>query len=341
MDGSISADRGVHDGTGRLAGHRDSGEHVAHLGGKGGGDPLFPAGVILEGAGDAPGAGLDGPLDAGNPRISSFVPAPTESCRRHGRFVVQEEPPGHYNVDDGVGAPNNDAESRPTSPLDAPFLGKIETAIVNRVTELSGDPMADLFAEQSVAASVQSVVRQSTTTAGTLRRNPNITYGQGTLTRLFHGVPMVTVGVKAVASGHEYGGPTVVVQCNADGMKSGVTAARIVKSAGINFGGWVCVVWCPPHRRAAVLAAPVGSGDELYYLVCLCNMAANGAISVGANVEAAMTSVAGHGGPTGIHPVYGRQDSPFYKWYRTLTPRPNGWRTSAGARITVVGGSPE
>lgn len=341
MDGSVSADRGVHDGTGRLAGHRDSGEHVADLGGEGGGDPLFPAGVILKGAGDAPGAGLDGPLDAGNPRINSFVPAPTESCRRHGRFVVQEEPPGHYNVDDGVGALDDDAEIRPTSPLDAPFLGQIETAIVDRVTELSGDPMADLFAEKSVAASVQSVVRQSTTAAGTLRRNPNITYGQGTLTRLCHGVPMVTVGVEAVASGHEYGGPTVVVQCNADGMKSGVTAARIVESAGINFGGWVCVAWCGPHRRAAVLAAPVESGDELYYLVCLCNMAANGAISVGANVEAAMTSVAGHGGATGIHPVYGMQDSPFYKWYRTLTPHPNGWRTWTGARITVVGGSPE
>lgn len=245
---------------------------------------------------------------------------------------MHESPSSSYNDDASA------AHDGRVSPLDPPHLEVVRKHIESRLNDLATDPLADSFSERSVIASVNQVVCRMTTVRGTIKRNPNIHYDAGTLSRVCHGIIMVSVPVETVTVGT---GPTAIIHFRADDMKSAARATRIIEAAGIHCGGWVCIAWCQPHRRGALLSVPRESEEEVFYLVQLCRLAANGAISIAACAEAAVESIAVYGGPTGVHPAFTNGNSPFFRWYRKLTPRPDGWTSPLGARITVTNPSPD
>lgn len=341
--------RRVHDGARRLSSHRSSREETADLGGERSRNPLFAAGVVFEGTGNPPGARLDGPLDAGDPAHTSFPAQPETPCRRsrHGRFVVEEEEETQYSAPgettavpqmDPVGTP------RPASPLDPSLLEDVAQIVTGVVKALIEDPLAPSFTEERVAACVRNAVNGVRRSSPCPFRTSQIRYGNTTLSAVRYGIRMVSIEVPALATGAS---GDVVAFPSPDAMMTVYKIRSIIESARIpvnkteiwriGFGGWVSIAWCAPIRRVAVFAVEPRAEAEYYYVASLARMVVNSAIDIGATLADATSSIGRFDGRRGIHPGYATPDSPFLKWYGTLVPRPDGWTSPAGSRLTVFG----
>ena len=147
---------------------------------------------------------------------------------------------------------------------------------------------------------------------------------------------MVSAAVEALAISNEFMGHTAVLLCDVNNVTSIGKASKIIKASGLRFGGWIFVEWCEGGRRGTVIVAPPNSADHIYYLGCLGRMAAMGAIRLGDSAEDAQLSMSTFDNPCGIHPAFSVPDSPFFRWYRGLTPTPSGWVSSQGGRVVLV-----
>lgn len=345
--------RRVHDGARRLPSHRSAGQEVSHLGGEGGGDPLFPTGVILESTGDPPGARLDGPLDSTDPAsTTSSFPVPVFGCHRHGRFVVTEEPNQYSDANrevtplvpqmDPIGTPPppgfRESSSSPKSPLEPGLIDTVFDVVKTRTEKLIEDPLARCFTEDRVQVCIRVAVNEIRDASPCPFRSGATHYRSGQLTAGRFGVSMVRVNVPGMATSSAR---DVVALCDLDAVASLHRIRTVIESApaelALTFGGWVSFAWCPQMLRAAVVSVEPEAEEEYYYAASLSRLATNGAVHIGASAEQAAESMAMFDGRRGIHPSYASSDSPFFKWYRTLVPRVDGWTSHKGARVTVLG----
>ena len=345
--------RRVHDGTRRFPGDRSAGQEVPDLGGKSGGNPLLPAGVVFERTGDPPSTRLDGPLDSSNPTpTTTSFPVPMHGCHRHGRFVVTEEPDQYSDANrevtlpvskmDPIGTPPppefRESASPPKSPLDPGLIDDVFDVVKTRTQALVQDPLAPCFTEDRVRVCLRVAVNEIRGASPCPFRTGATHYRGGQLTAGRFGVSMVTVRVPGMATSASR---EVVALCELDAVASLHRVRAVIESApaelALTFGGWVSFAWCPQMLRAAVISVEPVAEDEYYYAASLARLATNGAVHIGASAEEAAESMAMFDGHRGIHPSYASSDSPFFKWYRTLVPRVDGWTSQKGARVTVLG----
>lgn len=207
-----------------------------------------------------------------------------------------------------------------------------------RIGALIQDPLARCFTEDRVQVCIRVAVNDIRHASPCPFRTGATHYRGGRLTAGRFGVSMVTVNVAGMATS---ACREVVALCDLDAVASLHRIRTVIESApaelSLTFGGWVSFAWCPQMLRAAVISVEPEAEEEYYYAASLSRLATNGAVHIGASAEQAAESMAMFDGHRGIHPSYASSDSPFFKWYRTLVPRVDGWTSQKGTRVTVLG----